>query len=93
MSTTTEFTNPRTRDFSDELKGFKLETLKERMKDINIMIEYGLFPDWASYPTSHSPGFRYWDLEDVLRYRKLLYMELLDRCTSFELVPKIKFNF
>jgi len=93
MNSTTEYTNPRNRDFSDELKALELKLLMERRKDVDIMIEYGLFPDWASYPVTESPGFKYWDLEDILRYRKNLYMELLDRCKSFELFPKIKFNF
>jgi len=93
MSSTKEYTSPKSRDFSEELKELKLETLIERKKDIDIMVEYGLFPDWASYSVNRSPGFTYWELEDVLRYRKLLYMELLDRCKSFELYPKIKFTF
>jgi hypothetical protein len=43
-----EYTNPRDRDFYQELKELNLKTLHERKKDIDIMIEYGLFPDWAS---------------------------------------------
>ena len=93
MSSTTEYTDPRNRNFSDELKAHKLEVLLERKKDIDTLMIYGMYPDWACYPTITSPSFQYWDLEDVLRYRKNLYMELLDRCESFELLPNIKFNF
>lgn len=94
MSSITEYTNPRNRDFSQELKEMELDTILERQRDIDIVIGYGMFPDWASFSTGNKiTDIKYWDLEDILRYRKVLLMELLDRCKTFELYPKIKFKF
>lgn len=93
MSITTEYTNPKNRDFSDELKTHDLQVLLQRKKDIDVLKDYGMFPDWVSYSDATTSTIQYWEVEDIWRYRKNLYMELLDRCTSFELVPELKFHF
>jgi len=57
-------------------------------------MEYGLFPEWMIVKTSKSVfDVSYWDMYDVMRYRRLLLMELLDRSKRFELYPKLKFYF
>jgi len=56
-------------------------------------MEYGVYPTWAVNMAKGKFFVDYWEPYDVFRYRKAVYMELLDRCKSFEIMPKIKFNF
>lgn len=96
MNIMKELQNPSIRNFSEEVKELELEQLIERKRDIDTALEYGLFPDWAIYSSLTSSSKRelnYWDLSDILRYRKNILMEMLDRCKSFELYPKLKFYF
>lgn len=96
MNTMKNSQDPRLRNFSEEIKELQLEKLIERKREIDTALEYGLFPDWAVYASSTASSkweLNYWELSDLLRYRKNVLMEMLDRCSSFELYPKLKFYF
>jgi len=93
MSSTNVFTDPRTRCFSEEVKTLSTEILLSRQKEIESFMEYGVYPTWAVNMAKGKFFVDYWEPYDVFRYRKAVYMELLDRCKSFEIMPKIKFNF
>lgn len=86
--------SPSCRCFATEIHNLDLDALIERQKDIETYYEFGVYPNWMVYKESKSIfSIRYWDVYDVTRYRKLLSMELLDRCKKFELYPELKFYF
>lgn len=93
MSSMNVFTDPRKRCFSEEVKPLSTEDLLKRQKEIETFMEYGVYPNWAINMSQEKFFVDYWEPYDIFRYRKALYMELLDRCKSFEIMPKIKFNF
>ena len=89
------YDDPKNRCFSSELKTFDTETLIKRRQQIEKYFDWGIPPEWTAIITSSDSHVHngYWVVEELLRYRKLLLMELLDRCKSFELIPKIEFKF
>jgi len=98
MSTMTDSSDPRKRSFADEIKELSTKTLLERQRDIDIFVQYGMYPDWAVYEKESKylkikSILDYWEMEDIFRYRIVLNMELLDRCDKFELYPKLNFFF
>lgn len=95
MSSTKEYKDPRERSFAEEIKALDTEVLKERFNDIEIYVNEGIRPNWTVILTPSSSIFdmKFWNVEDLYNYRRLLMMELLDRCKSFDLIPKIKFYF
>jgi len=95
MSSTTDFLDPRTRDFAVELANLELKDLQKRYKDIQTYMEFGIRPNWTVIidPNKLINDIKYWSPDDLLRYRRLIMIEMLDRCKSFELVPTIKFKF
>jgi len=98
MSSIIDSLDPRKRSFADEIKELDTKTLLERQRDIDIFVQYGLYPEWAilekkSKYLKIKTFLDYWDTGDIFRYRIVLNMELLDRCDKFELYPKLKFYF
>ena len=94
MNSTTDYKDPQTRYFADEIKDLSAEELQQRYKDIEIYLKTGIRPSWTVIVDSNTLlNMRYWYPEDLVRYRRILVMELLDRCKSFELIPKLKFKF
>jgi hypothetical protein len=94
MNSTTDYRDPQTRYFADEIKDLSAEELQQRYKDIEIYLKTGIRPLWTVIVDSNTLlNMRYWYPEDLVRYRRILVMELLDRCKSFELIPKLKFKF
>lgn len=95
MSSTSEYKNPRTRSFADEIKALDTLVLRERMKDIELYLDEGIRPMWTVIlnPSTSIYDMKFWDPEDLINYRRLLMIELLDRCKSFDLIPKIVFHF
>lgn len=92
----TNYSSPATRCFSTELKELDLEILLNRKKDIELYIKTGMYFKWMIVKDELPGGIlniKYWDDYDIARYRRLLFMELLDRCKKFELYPKLKFYF
>lgn len=86
--------NPLNRCFATEIKELDLDTLIKRKEDIEKVLEFGVFPEWMIIKTGKSIfNLSYWDAADVLRYRRILLMELLDRSKKFDLFPKLKFYF
>lgn len=94
MSTLINLQPPSKRCFATEIKELNLDTLIKRKEELEKVMEYGLFPEWMIVKTSKSVfDVSYWDMYDVMRYRRLLLIELLDRSKKFELYPKLKFYF
>ncbi len=95
MIFTTEYKDPRQRSFVDEIKALDTKVLRERYDDMELYLDEGVRPLWTAILNGPKPiaGIKFWNAEDFINYRRLLMMELLDRCKSFELVPAIKFNF
>lgn len=95
MSSTNEYKDPRQRSFSEEIKALDTLVLRERYQDIETYLDEGIRPMWTAIVNGSKSIFdmRFWDPEDLINYRRLLMMELLDRCKSFDLIPKIKFHF
>ena len=94
MNTTINLQNPSKRCFATELSKLDLDTIISRQKDIENFYEYGIYSNWMIYKESRSIfSIKYWDIFDIKRYRKLISMELLDRCIKFELYPELKFYF
>lgn len=86
--------NPSKRCFSTEISTLDLDTLIDRQKDIEKYMEYGVCSTWMVYKEGKGIfSLKYWDSYDIMRYQRLLMMELLDRCKKFDLYPKIKFYF
>jgi len=77
-----------------ELKELDLDTILERNQDIEKYLEFGFYSTWMIIKNGKSIfDLTYWDTYDVMRYQRLLMMELLDRCKRFDLYPKLKFYF
>jgi len=94
MDYTPDYKDPQTRYFADEIKDLSTDDLQQRHKDIELYLKTGLRPLWTVITGSNAlESMRYWYPEDLVRYRRILMMELVDRCKSFELIPKIKFKF
>jgi len=95
MSSTNEYKDPRKRSFADEIKALDTLVLRERFKDIETYLDEGIRPTWTVIlnPSSSIFNMKFWDPEDLINYRRLLMIELLDRCKSFDLLPEIKFYF
>jgi len=95
MNSTNDYKDPSTRSFCDEIKALEIEELKARHKDIETYLYYGIRPIWTVIidPSASILNVKYWAPEDLVRYRRILMVEQLDRCKSFELLPKLKFNF
>ena len=86
--------SPSKRCFATELKSFDLDILIKHNEDIDRYIDYGVYPNWMIVKEGKSIfNIRYWDTHEIARYKRLLNMELLDRCKRFELYPKLKFYF
>lgn len=90
-----DYSEPSKRSFNDEIQALETKELRSRYKDIETYLDFGIRPIWTAIidPSTSILNVKYWDPEDLIRYRRILMMELLDRCKSFELIPKIKFNF
>lgn len=95
MSSTIDFSDPRNRDFAVELANLDIKDLQKKYKDIQTYMEFGIRPNWTVIIDSNQPIYdiKYWSPDDLIRYRRLIMIELLDRCKSFELIPSIKFKF
>ena len=95
MNSTKEYKDPRERSFSDEIHALDTDVLRERYNDIELYLDEGIRPSWTVIlkPSSSLLDLKFWVPEDIVNYRRILMMELLDRCKSFELIPEIKFNF
>lgn len=95
MSSMKEYKDPRERSFCDEIHALDTQVLRERYSDIEVYIKHGIRPMWTVIvsPSSSLLDMKFWTAEDVFNYKRILLMELLDRCKSFELYPKLKFNF
>jgi len=95
MNSTKEYKDPRTRSFADEIKALDTKVLRERYDDIELYLDEGVRPLWTAIINGSKSiyGIQFWDPEDFINYRRLLMIELLDRCKTFELIPAIKFNF
>jgi len=91
----TDYRDPSTRSFCNEISALDTKELIARNKDIETYLDYGIRPIWTVIvdPSSSILNMKYWHPEDLVRYRRILMMELLDRCKSFDLIPKIKFKF
>ena len=86
--------SPSKRCFATEIKNLDLDTLIKHKEEIEKYIEYGLHPNWMIVKKEGGVfNISYWDTYDIARYRRLLLMEMLDRCKRFELYPKLKFYF
>jgi len=86
--------SPSKRCFSTEISKLDLDTLIDRQKDIEKYLEYGVCSTWMVFKEGKGIfSLKYWDSYDIMRYQRLLMMELLDRCKKFDLYPKIKFYF
>lgn len=94
MSTSINLQHPSKRCFATEIKELDLDTLIKRKDDIERFMDLGLYSEWMIIKSGKSIfDVNYWDPYDVLNYRRLLLIEMLDRCKRFELVPKLKFFF
>ena len=93
MNIINAFKDPKKRCFSEEIVSFSTEKLQSRLLDIERFQEYGVYPNWAACIYEGNTFVDYWEPYDLYRYRKAIYMELLDRCKSFEMIPKLKFTF
>lgn len=94
MSTTTDYTDPSKRCLATEVKELDTDTLLLRLKDIELYIKTGTACKWMFIKNEKTLlGLEFWNSFDLARYKLLINMELLDRCKSFELLPKLKFNF
>jgi hypothetical protein len=86
--------NPSKRCFSTEISKLDLDILIDRQKDIEKYLEYGVCSNWMIFKEGKGIfSLKYWDYYYIIRYQRLLLMELLDRCKKFELFPKLRFFF
>lgn len=86
--------HPSKRCFATEIKELDLDSLIKRKEDIERYMEYGVCSEWMIVKTGKSIfNISYWDAFDIMRYRRILMMELLDRCKRFDLTPRLKFYF
>jgi len=94
MSTTIDLRDPSRRCLATELKNLDLDIILERNKDIEKYLEFGFYSTWMVIKNGKSIfDLTYWDSYNIMRYRRLIHMELLDRCKKFDLYPKLKFYF
>ena len=94
MSTTTDYTDPSNRCLASEVKLLDTETLVLHMKDIEHYVKTGTASKWMVVKEDDTlVHMEFWNSYDLARYKLLINMELLDRCNSFELLPKLKFHF
>jgi len=69
-----------------------------RIRDIDKYFTHGIDPPWATV-TSDNPLILMFYKTAILKetfldnYQKILNMNLLDKCSSFSLYPKLKFEF
>jgi hypothetical protein len=94
MSTTTDYTDPSKRCLATEVKELDTQTLLTRKEEIGVYMKTGVVAKWMIIKNeSTALGIEFWGSYDFARYLLLINMELFDRCNSFELLPKLKFNF
>ena len=95
MSIMTNYSSPTNRCFASELKELDLDQILERKKDIDTYIDNGVYSTWMVVTDLKDTIFKYeyWNDYDIVRYNRLLNMELFDRCTKCELYPELKFIF
>jgi hypothetical protein len=94
MSTTIDLQSPSKRCLATELKKLDTQSILERKLDIERYIEFGFYSTWMIVKEGSTIyDLSYWEPEDIIRYRRLINMELLERCSTFKLVPKLEFYF
>lgn len=95
MNSTKEYKDPRERSFCDEIHALDTDVLRERYNDIELYLDEGIRPTWTIIlkPATTFLDLKHWLPEDLINYRRILMMELLDRCTSFDMFPEVKFYF
>jgi len=94
MSTTIDYTDPAKRCLASEVKLLDSEALVQHLKDIEHYVKTGTASKWMVVKKDDVlVHIEFWNSFDLARYKLLINMELLDRCNSFELLPKLKFHF
>ena len=94
MSTLINLQSPSKRCFATEISELDIDTLISRQKDIEKYMTFGVCSTWMVCKEGRGIfSLRYWEAEDIIRYQRLLLMEMLDRCKNFDLYPRVKFYF
>lgn len=94
MSIIVNLQSPSKRCFATEISLLDTDTLISRQKDVEKYLSSGICSTWMVFKEGKGIlSLKYWEPEDVLRYYRILTMEMLDRCKSFTLLPNLKFYF